>query len=88
VTLKKVARLKSQHSGNVQANGTRRASCGHPASIEAFAHRLCDDERTLSIFANGAYYSTGVRLREIGVALLGVHQARGGVDVPSPGKHR
>jgi hypothetical protein len=47
-----------------------------------------DDERTLSIFANGAYYLSGARLREIGVALLGVHQARGGVDVPSPEKHR
>jgi len=47
-----------------------------------------DDERTLSIFANGAYYLSRARLREIGVVFLGVHQARGGVDVPSPEKHR
>lgn len=47
-----------------------------------------NDERILSIPANGAYYLSGVRVREIGVALLGVRQARGGVDVPSPGKHR
>ena len=59
-----------------------------PASIEVLVHKPSDDERTLSICANGAYYSAGVRLREIGVALLGVHQARGGVAVPSPEKHR
>lgn len=88
MTLKKLARLKSQHSGNVQASGAQRGSATEPASIEAFAPKPSDDERTLSIIANGAYYSAGVRLREIGVALLGVHQARGGVDVPSPGKHR
>ncbi|QXI21315.1 hypothetical protein HU724_020125 [Pseudomonas iranensis] len=88
MTLKKLARLKSQHSGNVQASGAQRGSATEPASIEAFAPKPSDDERTLSIFANGAYYSAGVRLREIGVALLSVHQARGGVDVPSPEKHR
>ena len=88
MTLKKLARLKSQHPGNVQASGAQRGSATEPASIEAFAPKPSDDERTLSIIANGAYYSAGVRLREIGVALLGVHQARGGVDVPSPGKHR
>jgi hypothetical protein len=59
-----------------------------PASIGATPVNRLDDECTLSIFANGAYYLSGARLREIGVALLGVQQARGGVDVPSPEKHR
>jgi len=69
---------------------TAREDClaAEPATIDANARKPSDDERTLSIFANGAYYSAGVRLREIGVALLSVHQARGGVDVPSPEKHR
>lgn len=46
------------------------------------------DERPLSISANGAYYLIRARLREIGVALSVSIQAQGGVDVPSPEKHR
>jgi len=38
---------------------------------------LRDDERTLSISANGAYYLIRARLREIGAALLGVHSGTG-----------
>jgi len=62
--------------------------CGCPASPGATPRNALDDKRILSIPANGAYYLSGVRVREIGVALLGVRQARGGVDVPSPEKHR
>ncbi|ANI59187.1 hypothetical protein PGR6_16140 [Pseudomonas sp. GR 6-02] len=47
-----------------------------------------NDERPLSIFANGAYYLIRARLREIGAALSVSIQARGGVVVPSPEKHR
>jgi hypothetical protein len=36
-----------------------------PSELSANLH---DDERTLSIFANGAYYLSRARLREIGVA--------------------
>lgn len=47
-----------------------------------------DDERPLSISANGAYYLIRARLREMGAALSMSIQARGGVEVPSPEKHR
>jgi hypothetical protein len=74
-----------------QCSGERPGKIVSPAasaSIGATPVNRLDDERTLSIFAIGAYYLSGARLREIGVALLGAHQARGGVDVPSPDKHR
>ena len=65
-------------SGNVQAVDPQRPSV-EPSLRTLEQHSLAehDDERTLSISANGAYYLLRVRLREIGAVLLGVHSGTG-----------
>ena len=70
-------RADSSHvsiSGNVQATDPQRPLV-EPSLRTPEQHPLAehDDERTLSIFANGAYYLIRARLREIGAVLLGVH---------------
>ncbi|VVO32527.1 hypothetical protein PS723_05107 [Pseudomonas fluorescens] len=53
-----------------------------------YPRELLDDERALSNFSNSAYYLKRARLCEIGKLFSVSRQARGGVDVPSPEKHR
>lgn len=76
-------------SGNVQAIDPQRPSV-EPSLRTPEQHRLAehDDERTLSICANGAYYLYVLGCaRSMQLFSVSIH-ARGGVDVPSPEKHR
>ena len=87
VTLRKGVRLKSQHPAMHRLS--TRYWVGPPLrDTELRQRELRNDERALSIYRNGAYYLKRARLCEIGKLFSVSRQARGGVDVPSPEKHR
>jgi hypothetical protein len=77
VTLKKSTRLKSQYPANVQAFGPGSFPAGQSLISGTAPASERDDERTLSIYSNGAYYLSCVRLCEIGAVLPEVQSGTG-----------